>query len=276
MPNEPRDEIAFDLGPQGPWTWLTDPRHPVSVTQALMEAAPNDKPQESLEELQLFREAVADCLTTLDEEDRYILNAIEVERITQRELGDRMGIGKSHANRLVKQARANLEPLLRAHPLIKERYPFMVPSTWDEAAEDAFNFIRIISRTTLAVPLRSGIDNAKALMQKGWDNTAQVNNILIGIGATAYEYLALHALHVLPTVVPTLIERHHKYGVGNINEFREIGLLVRMSDKVARIENGDDDYEDESFLDAYVDLVGYACIAHMLAEGWFLLPLRDD
>lgn len=273
MPNPP-PEIPADLTPDGPWMWKSDPTKPVSALQALMEAAPNDTPRESAEELQAFREAVDDCTLALDEQSRFILNSIQSERVTHRELARRLGLKKSHTNRLIHKTNAELAPLLRCHPIIQRRYTALKPESWEQAAEDAVNYIRIQAATTLPIPMGHAISEGKAAIQQGWDNIPALRRFLIACGASAYEYLKLHAPDVTNTIVDTLIERHHKYGPGNIAEFEEIGLIVRMADKVARIKNSGADYDDETFLDAYVDLVGYAAIAHMLHQNTFYIPLE--
>jgi hypothetical protein len=49
-----------------------------------------------------------------------------------------------------------------------------------------------------------------------------------------------------------------------------------MHDKVARLENLLQDErtpENESILDNYIDVIGYASIGIMWERNWFLLPL---
>jgi hypothetical protein len=74
-----------------------------------------------------------------------------------------------------------------------------------------------------------------------------------------------------------LVERQRKYGHKNILTFGVAGLLVRMSDKVARIENmlvhGQTDFQDDLWLDAFIDLVGYGVILSMLMQETFTTEL---
>jgi hypothetical protein len=62
-------------------------------------------------------------------------------------------------------------------------------------------------------------------------------------------------------------DRHKKYGPGNISKRGIPGVLVRLDDKLARIDNGDMDYADESYRDAWMDVVGYGLIALMAIDG---------
>jgi DNA-directed RNA polymerase sigma subunit (sigma70/sigma32) len=96
-------------------------RLPDNPMQALMEAAPGYEPVESLEELQPLREAVADCIDALEEQDRYVIDAVNSERATLQELGDRLGVSRMHASRLRDQAFTRLRVLMAEHPVIRKR-----------------------------------------------------------------------------------------------------------------------------------------------------------
>ena len=83
-----------------------------------------------------------------------------------------------------------------------------------------------------------------------------------------------------------MVDRHKKYGPGNINATKVLGLYVRLMDKMARIgevmakatvEGGVEgvDYDDESFDDAWMDASNYAGpIYLMLKRGWWDLPME--
>ena len=73
-----------------------------------------------------------------------------------------------------------------------------------------------------------------------------------------------------------LVKKQRDYGHHNIARFGRAGLLVRMHDKVARLENliqNDTDPENESVVDNFIDVIGYASIGIMWERNWFLLPL---
>ena len=68
------------------------------------------------------------------------------------------------------------------------------------------------------------------------------------------------------------------YGPGNILAFGMVGIVVRMSDKVARLgnlaKNPTTDVRDESAIDTMRDMVGYYVVARMLVDGTFESPVR--
>lgn len=68
--------------------------------------------------------------------------------------------------------------------------------------------------------------------------------------------------------------KQRDYGHKNISRFGRQGLMVRVHDKVARLENllsSGRRPNNESIEDNIVDVVGYSCIAMMWEEGTFLL-----
>jgi hypothetical protein len=73
-----------------------------------------------------------------------------------------------------------------------------------------------------------------------------------------------------------LVRKQRDYGHYNIARFGRAGLLVRMHDKVARLENllqNETNPENESVVDNFIDVIGYASIGIMWERNWFLLPL---
>ena len=84
-------------------------------------AAPLTDTEESVVELQPLREAVAECIEKLNEQDRFIIDAINSEMISLQALGERMGISKVHVWRLRNAAYERLSLLLRSNPYIRER-----------------------------------------------------------------------------------------------------------------------------------------------------------
>lgn len=76
----------------------------------------------------------------------------------------------------------------------------------------------------------------------------------------------------------TLCNKQRDYGPNNIARFGSSGLLLRLHDKVARLENllsHGHDARNESLNDTYLDIVGYSVIGHMLIEGSFFFPMAD-
>jgi len=76
-------------------------------------------------------------------------------------------------------------------------------------------------------------------------------------------------------IAKLLVYKQRRYGCANILRFGFQGIVIRMSDKVERIlqQQYRQDVDDE---DPFVDLVGYAVIAHMVNDQSFTLPLLED
>jgi hypothetical protein len=97
---------------------------------------------------------------------------------------------------------------------------------------------------------------------------AEKNNVFIHIDEQLSQYV--------DKISTILVKKQRDYGHHNIARFGRAGLLVRMHDKVARLENLLQDErtpENESILDNYIDVIGYASIGIMWERNWFLLPL---
>ena len=76
-----------------------------------------------------------------------------------------------------------------------------------------------------------------------------------------------------------LCSKQHDYGHDNILWGGFDGVLIRMHDKTARIKNlvsRGSEALNESLADSWLDIAGYAVIAHMLNDGTFELPLAQD
>ncbi len=94
---------------------------PVTEIQALMEAVPFEEPEESVMELQPFREAMANCMDELEGQDLFIIEAVVIEEISLQELGHRLGVTKTHAWRLRNAAFEKLKVILLENDVINKR-----------------------------------------------------------------------------------------------------------------------------------------------------------
>jgi len=84
-------------------------------------------------------------------------------------------------------------------------------------------------------------------------------------------------------ITATVIRKQHDYGPQNIAKFGMWGLIVRLHDKIARLDNllstkrnGFNSVSDETVYDTLVDIVGYSTVAMLWINNWFLLPLKKD
>jgi hypothetical protein len=83
----------------------------------------------------------------------------------------------------------------------------------------------------------------------------------------------------LRTVTTTIAGKQRDYGHDNIARFGVLGLVVRLSDKAARLINligRGDAAVNESLADTWLDIAGYCVLALMWIDGTFLLPLAED
>lgn len=157
--------------------------------------------------------------------------------------------------------------------------------TWDEAAQSAliriYENIRKKPRADLE-QIRADLDDfieESFHAATGFDK-AKVRWAIIG--ADALELAALRGEPFdITEVHATLVRKQRDYGPENIRRFGRQGLMVRMHDKVARLENllqtidGGGKPQNESIRDNLLDVVGYAAIGIMWESMQFLLPLAS-
>ena len=86
-----------------------------------------------------------------------------------------------------------------------------------------------------------------------------------------------------------MVRKQTDYGPGNISAFGELGVLVRLSDKLERLKNllltrdaqgritmNPAAPANESVEDSYRDLLNYALIALMVRQGQWDLPFVPE
>lgn len=105
-----------------PWSKVQGLQRSDTELGALMESMPYCDPEASYTQRALLREAMADCVEQLDDEDRFLVEAIWFERCTIRVLAARMGLEKSQTHRLATRAVVRLGNLCVAHPVFQAQY----------------------------------------------------------------------------------------------------------------------------------------------------------
>jgi hypothetical protein len=164
------------------------------------------------------------------------------------------------------------------------------PTTWQEAASDALGQIfdaadqSPSSLTDLRCILEGFIDNCFEADEE--DTRAETQIRWTMLGATAINMSAVRRETLRKGVrkeilrkgyvLPILISKQRDYGHENIRRFGRKGLIVRLHDKVARLENlldNGNEPSNESIKDTLLDIVGYSAIGIMWEEDHFLLPL---
>lgn len=110
------------------------------------------------------------------------------------------------------------------------------------------------------------------------DSTEKVKNLWAAIGAEAFILARKQNQNFsIDHVSKVLVRKQTDYGPENIRRFGRRGLIVRMHDKIARLENllsTNAEPNNESIADNILDVVGYAAIGIMWEDNNFLLPLK--
>ena len=79
-------------------------------------------------------------------------------------------------------------------------------------------------------------------------------------------------------VAEVVITKQHDYGHDNILAFRQQGLVVRLWDKINRLKNliwTNKEPKNETTVDTFTDIAGYAIIGLMLANETFTKELKE-
>lgn len=252
-------------------------QRPQTMMEALM-LSTSDIIEESVEELQPLREAVAMCIEQLNEQDQFIVNAVNSEFISFDELGKRLGVSKPHAWRLKNNAYARLQQLLTMHPLIRKKV--RVVNTWEQSASQWVMHIASFA----GEPKEADIKKLDTLCNSGRICLFEANETPVSLLWTEIAIQAIQELRLKNEwdsgEMSTLLARkQHDYGHKNILKFGMQGVLVRLSDKIERLINlktHKSEAKNESLLDTLRDIVGYCVVALMLNDETFSLELGEN
>jgi len=162
------------------------------------------------------------------------------------------------------------------------------PEFWDEAAELSVSSIYALSRSIAVATglqnMQSQLDHAINLINKGVDGEdIWIFNWRI-LGATSFvaginSGVFPEDLNPIDIFTRVLVSKQHDYGPENIARFGRIGLLVRLHDKIARLDNLSRrgvEPKNESLRDNYMDVINYCAIGMMLEREWFFLDLKEE
>lgn len=154
------------------------------------------------------------------------------------------------------------------------------PTTWEEAADLAASSLFMCVRGNPVI----SVDDLRNYHDKFIDDffAHPGGEILIArwatLGSMSIELSEKKETPVSKkTLVTTLCKKQHDYGPLNILRFGQRGLMIRLWDKISRLDNleklGYDPSVQESQFDTMLDIAGYATIGIMFERGWFRLPL---
>lgn len=77
---------------------------------------------------------------------------------------------------------------------------------------------------------------------------------------------------VTDELLDMFLKKHKDYGKGNILSVKELGIALRISEKIERIKHlmtKGEDPANESVEETWIDIGTYAVIAMLLRRGWF-------
>jgi hypothetical protein len=152
-------------------------------------------------------------------------------------------------------------------------------STWNNAAAQHVRYIfnlnvKVDASTERSERVRTYLDG---MIDEYFDSTDKL--------PTPFDWVHLAQLAVLASghldeeeTIKILCSKQLDYGPNNIARFGHVGLLLRLHDKVARLENlilSGRDAQNESLHDTYLDIVGYSTIGLMLLDGSFFFPMAS-
>lgn len=154
--------------------------------------------------------------------------------------------------------------------------------TWDEAAGEAITNIFslvVAGKQKPASILREQLDAFIASLYDRRGGNIQATVYFGNLGADAIQIAKQRGIELTAKeCVRVLIKKQKDYGPENIRRFGRPGLLVRLHDKIARLENLDSknrEPENESVYDTFLDIVNYTAIGIMWEQNKFLLPLEE-
>ena len=251
--------------------WL--PAQPTSETEWLM------LPHTDVPNLgRRHRDAVADAVATLTARERDAVEAYFFERLSYSKIGRRFGMSKTHAWRLVQRAITNLKNELETHPSIRTRYN-MEPTCWEDAAESVIEELDSMIRASRRYhPNDIRADTAPLAFNVRHGGTPEIVNDLWETAVGTIQQLRHDKLWNPTALHKLLCFKQHDYGHDNIASFGQVGLCVRVHDKLARyinLTNRQNAVSDETVVDTLYDIVGYAVISKMLDNDTFMLNLKD-
>ena len=156
----------------------------------------------------------------------------------------------------------------------------MESKTWNDAAARVVNFIFLIfnaeylSAQLTLLDIRSMYNDAWSTMSTG---CCSGEAAFFNLGAAAVSAAGAAGVDInQENLFETLVRKQNDYGPENIARFGRDGIMVRLHDKIARLENlaaSGRDPKNESVSDNYLDVIGYCSVGAMWESGEFLLPL---
>lgn len=240
-----------------------------------MQAMPHEEPEESVDELMQLQEAVARHIDALDERDRWIVNACISEGKSLQTIAKELGYTKTHVWRLRNQAFEKLRKSMSSDTQIISR--IKDSTTWDQSAMKWVNYLAheyIMTHTVKYEPQRT-INEMWYFTHK--NDTRSLEFLFKEMAGFGIDQMRLREIWDSGHMWSVLCKKHNDYGCEGINRFGEMGIIIRLSDKVERyLHLVERQAMNESTDDTLLDIVGYCVVALMYLDGTFQLPLGEN
>jgi hypothetical protein len=226
-----------------------------------------------------IRETVYWAIVTLKEDLKFAIELRYTWGKSYYEIMEMMGYqSKSSAYDKVKEAEQALKVKLVENAEIRNM--LMKNESWDKAAR--FELDRITNTLKTGYKFNPELFEEYSYMMGEAVRTGADMDIVVWAWYTAVEaarFLDSQGIWDADELENVLVSKQHDYGHDNINAFGQIGIAVRLSDKIARYYNlvrRDREAKNEPFMDCLKDMVGYGVISAMLAAGTFDNNLEDE
>lgn len=149
--------------------------------------------------------------------------------------------------------------------------------SWNSAADHASKEIFALSPSfTSSIPqIRDWFDGMVEEFFNKSGATATSQWLILGAKALKWGRLEGWAI-TQGELIETLVRKQRDYGHHNIAMFGRDGLIIRVHDKIARLENlagRKDEAANEPIRDTVLDIAGYSTIGMMWDRKQFLLEL---
>tara|TARA_R100000742_G_C4276496_1_gene97627 strand:- start:1715 stop:2200 length:486 start_codon:yes stop_codon:yes gene_type:complete len=150
--------------------------------------------------------------------------------------------------------------------------------TWDEAAErHVFRIWDNSSNLHFEDPVKQIRKHVDRMIDTFFHGDAELESEFWWLNLGGLVLLAYGDLDPYE-VSRILADKQRDYGPNNIARFAEKGLILRLHDKVARLENllsSSSAAKNESIADTYLDIIGYSVIGLMWMNDEFFNPLKS-
>lgn len=157
-------------------------------------------------------------------------------------------------------------------------------NTWNAAAKNKSELIfgAIEEHPVLVAHVRYSFERLSGIYfhDTTSDSRERVHELWTEIGAKALKWGQINNIFItLDELTETLCRKQYDYGHHNISKYGRQGLIIRVHDKISRLENLTKDstiasVQNEPISDTILDIAGYSAIGMMWEDKVFLLPLE--